>query len=83
MNTKDHKSNAPLQVLIEVSAIKTCPNCQLGLECPEFEFCSKTLYATAVVRKPLFVVLKGNIWRPHKLIFDHLSKFQCLLSYIT
>jgi hypothetical protein len=31
MNTKDHKSNDPLQVLIAVSAIKTCPNCQLGL----------------------------------------------------
>jgi len=41
MNTKDRKSNTPLQVLITVNAIKTCPNCQLELECPEFAFCRK------------------------------------------
>jgi hypothetical protein len=41
MSTKCHKSNALLQVLIAVNAIKTCPNCHLGLECPEFAFFRK------------------------------------------
>jgi len=59
MSTKVHKSNVPLQVLIAVSAIKTCPNCQLGLECPEFAFLGKSSYATAVLMKPLFAVLAG------------------------